>query len=275
MLADADLDAAAADIAAAAFGYAGQKCTATQVVAVDTARLDPFVAALERAGSALPVGDPLDAATVVGPVIDAASAAGLRKRADAALEAAVHGWRGEAPDGDAFVAPAFAVLEDGNAELLREEVFGPVAAVVGVDSIEARTALLATSGLGLAGAVYGRDEAEIRRLANRLQVGVLAVNRPSTGLDPHVPFGGWAASGGAFAEQGTEGACASTSSGSRSTGRAPTRTRRSSEPARRGGGPASGAAPRRAGAEPGKPALEQVRAHRRRSHARWMRRRAP
>jgi len=80
VLADADLDAAAASIAAAAFGYAGQKCTATQVVAVDERRLEPFVAA------------------------------GVRLHADAALAGAPAGWRGEAPGGDAYVAPTFAVV---------------------------------------------------------------------------------------------------------------------------------------------------------------------
>ncbi len=205
VLRDADVDRAAADIAAAAYGYAGQKCTATQVVAVDRTRLDEFVPALERAAGELAVGDPLDSGTAVGPVISADEGRDLRARVAEAARAAPHAWEGEAPEGPAFVAPTLLLVDQPDSPLLGEEFFGPVAAVIGVDSDDDRRAVASASGLGLAAAVYGRDEAEIRRVVNRLSAGVIAINRPSTGLDPHVPFGGWNGSGGAFFEQGTEG----------------------------------------------------------------------
>lgn len=205
VLADADLDEATTDIALAAYGYAGQKCTATQVIAVDRTRLDQFVPALERAAGRLAVGDPLDDRTEVGPVISADVGRDLRARSAHAAHGATHTWEGPTPDGAAFVAPTLLVVDQFDSPLLREEVFGPIAAVIGVDSDDDRSAVAAGSGLGLAAAVYGRDESKIRRLLNRLSAGVVAINRPSTGLDPHVPFGGWNGSGGAFFEQGTEG----------------------------------------------------------------------
>lgn len=205
VLSDADVDRTAKDIATAAYGYAGQKCTATQVVAADEAVADDLVDALRAELGVLSVGDPLDEGVAVGPVIDSRSAAGLRAEISRLSGGAELIGEAVAPSGEAYVAPTLLRDRDGTSDLLREEFFGPVAGVVVTRSAADHARVAAASGMGLTAAIYGTDFNRIRTLLNQVATGVVAVNRPSTGLDPHVPFGGWGESGGHFAEQGTEG----------------------------------------------------------------------
>lgn len=202
VLPDADMAAAADDLIAAAFGFAGQKCTATQVIVADATIADQLADLLIERMGRLAVGDPQDRASVMGPVIDQAAAHRIRTQVSRLAEThAVH--HGPCLDGPAWVAP---VLVRGEREVLTtQECFGPVATLISTDGLGDHAALARAGGSALSSAVYGRDADAVRRMINIAGTAVVAVNRPSTGLDPHVPFGGWGPSAAGTAEQGREG----------------------------------------------------------------------
>ena len=201
VLADADIEAAATDITAAAFGFAGQKCTATQVIAADRQIAKELKTALVSRLNTLVVGLPFDPEVTVGPVVDEATA--LDHRASiAALRRAHETHSAAAPDGGAWVAPTLVI---GNRDrLVSAELFGPVCTLLSTDGYGDHEAIAASTPSQLTAAVYGRDADAIRRVINLAHTAVVAVNRPSTGLDPHVSFGGWGASAAGHAEQGHE-----------------------------------------------------------------------
>ncbi|MEO7125749.1 MAG: aldehyde dehydrogenase family protein [Nakamurella sp.] len=191
VLPDANIEAAANQIAAAVAGFAGQKCTATKriiVVGDPTEFRDALVAAIE----AQRVGDPAQAGVSAGPVIDAAA----RNRVTAAASSAVDaGGRiligGNAIDGDGyFVQPT--VVEGAPIDhlLACDEVFGPIALLKTAESAE--EALKVANGVryGLAAAVYTSNLATALDLSNRLEAGLVKVNAPTTGVDFYLPFGG-------------------------------------------------------------------------------------
>ena len=204
VLPDADQEAAAAAIAAAAMGYAGQKCTATSRVIVvgDPA---PFAERLAAAVQALPVGDPADPATVVGPVIEARPRDAIRdavRRAEAGGARVLTGAR--QPDGDGFFqAPTLLAGVPAGDDLLSEEYFGPVCVVLGAESPEAAVRVANNVRHGLVAAVYTRNLGSALTLSDRLDVGMVKVNAPTTGVDFHAPFGGEKESSYGPREQGT------------------------------------------------------------------------
>jgi acyl-CoA reductase-like NAD-dependent aldehyde dehydrogenase len=204
VLPDANQDAAAAAIAAAAMGYAGQKCTATsRVIVVGDAA--PFAERLAAAVEALPVGDPADPATVVGPVIESRPRETIRS---AVMRAAAGGARvltGEQqPDGDGwFQAPTLLTDVPPGDDLLTEEHFGPVCVVLPAESADAAVRIADEVRHGLVAGVYTRDLGAALTMANRLDVGMVKVNAPTTGVDFHAPFGGEKESSYGPREQGT------------------------------------------------------------------------
>jgi alpha-ketoglutaric semialdehyde dehydrogenase len=189
VLADADLDRAAAAIAYAAMGYAGQKCTATSRVIVQDAIYADFRDRLVAAVEALRVIDPADANTLVGPVIDE----GARS---AALDAvAGSGGRvltgGKALDAPGFyLAPTLVELDGPAGPLASEEVFAPVAAMMRAGSAADAIAIANAVRFGLVAAVFTRDLGSALRLTSRLEAGMIRVNAPTSGVDFHAPFGG-------------------------------------------------------------------------------------
>ncbi len=191
VLADADLDAAASAVAAGAFGFAGQKCTATGLCLVEASVAESFGAKLSAATARIAVGDPLDPATECGPLVDAAA----RDRAVAAgcAERDGAGWYAEP------LLITDAQLDD---PVCREELFAPVLPVVSVESLDAALAAANRLPTGLAAGLHTRDAAAVTRFTRELVAGVLAVNRPTTGLEAQAPFGGLKASGSEHREQG-------------------------------------------------------------------------
>jgi alpha-ketoglutaric semialdehyde dehydrogenase len=198
VLPDADLDRAAAQIAAGAMGYAGQKCTATKrIIAVGSALdgvRDAVVAAIGRLG----VGDPAAVGTAVGPVISAAA----RDKVVAAVGGKVL-TGGEAIGGEGwFVAPT--LVEDIPADhpLACTEVFGPICALLPAPDADAAVALANSVEHGLVSGVYTRDLDAALGLADRLDTGLIKVNSPTAGVDFYLPFGGEKASSYGPREQG-------------------------------------------------------------------------
>ena len=191
VLPDADLESAAKVIAGAAMGYAGQKCTATGRVIVlgDPA---PFTDALAAAVDALPVGDPKDASTIVGPVINPPARDEL---VQAATGAPADGGRvvtgGQALDGPGlFFAPTVVDGQDPTATLAQQEVFGPIVTVLKASSAEQAVEISNGVPFGLVTSVFTKDLDNALTVVDGLETGMIRINMPTSGVDFHAPFGG-------------------------------------------------------------------------------------
>jgi aldehyde dehydrogenase (NAD+) len=205
VLADADLDLAAKEISTAAFGATGQKCTATSRVIVERRVLSALVDRLQAHAGSWHVGDPLDDATTMGPL---ASAEQLRTVTAHIAEACRQGARpagglGDAAIGDGyFVRPTVLVDVEPTHTVAREEVFGPVAAVLAADSAEQAFAIANDTPYGLSASLFTRDLDAALRFVRESRAGVVKVNQGSSGMEHHVPFGGTKASSHGPREQG-------------------------------------------------------------------------
>jgi acyl-CoA reductase-like NAD-dependent aldehyde dehydrogenase len=189
---DADLEAAAAAAPLAVFGNAGQDCCARSRILVEKRVMDDFMGLLEREVAALRVGDPLDEATQMGPLISA----GQRDSVASFLngEAPV-AFRGSAPAGPGFwFAPTVLAPVSPEARVVREEVFGPIAAVLPFADEEEAVRLANDTIYGLSGSIWTRDGARALRVARAVETGVLSINS-NTSVRVSTPFGGFKQSG--------------------------------------------------------------------------------
>jgi RHH-type proline utilization regulon transcriptional repressor/proline dehydrogenase/delta 1-pyrroline-5-carboxylate dehydrogenase len=200
--ASADLDEAVVGVRASAFGFQGQKCSACSRVIVHTDAHDAFVERLVEATRSLAIGDPRRPGTDVGPVIDAAAARGIEAQIEAARKACVEALSMSAPSGLAqqvgkpFVGPHIFTAVQPDHRIFREEIFGPVLAVIRADDFEHALALANESDYRLTGAVYSRRPAHLALAREEFAVGNLYLNRGSTGaLVGRQPFGGFGLSG--------------------------------------------------------------------------------
>jgi alpha-ketoglutaric semialdehyde dehydrogenase len=204
VLADADIGPAAAMIAAAAMGYAGQKCTATGRVVCEAPVYDDLRSALTEAVSAMVVEPPTQADCQVGPLITEAA------RADAlAAVARASGQGGRIVTGGSplagegsYMQPTLIEVDDPAAEIAQNEVFAPVCALLRADSAEHAVAISNGVRHGLSTAVYTRDLDRVLALTREIDTGLVRINQPTSGVDLHVPFGGEKASGYGPREQG-------------------------------------------------------------------------
>ena len=202
---DADLDRAAALTAAGAMRYAGQKCTATSRVIVDRAVESEFLARLEAAVAALPLGPVDDPACAVGPLISQAS----RQRIDAALAAhhAATVFGGKLPDESRFrtgnwFAPRAIRFAGADDPLALTELFGPVLGMLAADDLDHALALANATPFGLSASLFTRDLHAAMRYVRQIEAGLVRVNGDTTGVDPHAPFGGIKGSSSGSREQG-------------------------------------------------------------------------
>ena len=205
--ADADLEWAAEQVAAAAMLSAGQRCTATGRALVARARHDEFVDLVRERAAAYVVGDPAEAATEIGPL----ASSGQHSRVLGYYRAARQGGvelvaGGEGIDdgsGGYFVQPTVAIGVTSQHPLFVDEVFGPLLAVTPFDSDEEALVLANQGRYGLSGAIFTSDLERALAVVDRFEVGVLHVNSETCGADPHVPFGGVKDSGTSQREMGT------------------------------------------------------------------------
>jgi acyl-CoA reductase-like NAD-dependent aldehyde dehydrogenase len=192
VFADADLAAAAASAAPAVFGNAGQDCCARSRILVERPALDAFMEALEEHVEAIRVGDPLDEATEMGPLISA----GQRETvASFVPDGAPVAIRGSAPDGPGYWFPPTVLCPVGpDDRAVREEIFGPVAVVIPFRT-EAEAVELANDTIyGLSGSIWTRDGGKALRVARAVETGVLSINS-NTSVRVSTPFGGFKQSG--------------------------------------------------------------------------------
>jgi 1-pyrroline-5-carboxylate dehydrogenase len=201
----ADLDLAAAGIVRSAFGFSGQKCSACSRVYVERDLYEPLLEALTERATALVVGDPTERSVFVGPVIDD----GAVKRFEKAVAHARQRGRvvtggeviGKSASGAAghYLAPTVVADLPDDDDLFRDELFVPLVAVAPVDSIDEALTLANDTALGLTAGFFSADDAEVDEFLNRIEAGVVYVNRAAgatTGAWPGVqPFGGWKGSG--------------------------------------------------------------------------------
>jgi alpha-ketoglutaric semialdehyde dehydrogenase len=205
VLGDADLDLAAEQVARGAFLSAGQKCTATSRVIVERAVLEPFAERLVERAQGWRLGDPLDPQTVVGPLASAAQLDRVNGFLELAREEGGEVLAGGGPaaiDGGYYVWPTVLAGLGPESAVVREEVFGPVAALLPVDSFADAVDAANDTPFGLSAAVFTRDLGRALRFANEICAGVVKVNQESAGLELHVPFGGTKASSSGSREQG-------------------------------------------------------------------------
>ncbi|WP_030413898.1 aldehyde dehydrogenase family protein [Streptomyces sp. NRRL S-1448] len=200
VLPDADLDAAAAHLAAAIAGYAGQKCTATSRVIAVGAALAPLREALTAHLRALPVGAPTDATTVCGPLITeharnrvVEARRGLTDLVASPTSVPGDGW---------YAAPALLENVPPDHRLLHEETFGPVAVLLHADDLDGAVRMTNSVPYGLVTSVHTASLDTALHGLDRLDTGMIRINAPSTGVDFHLPFGGTKASSHGPREQG-------------------------------------------------------------------------
>src|SRR4051812_19752407 len=192
VFADADLDAAAAAAGPAVFGNAGQDCCARSRILVERSALDAFMAALEEHVEALRVGDPLDEATQMGPLISAGQREQVASFVPGDAPVAI---RGEAPDGPGYwFAPTVLCPVARDDRAVADEIFGPVAVVLPFRDEAEAVALANATIYGLSGSIWTRDGAKALRVARAVDAGVLSINS-NTSVRVSTPFGGFKQSG--------------------------------------------------------------------------------
>ncbi|MFR9754881.1 aldehyde dehydrogenase family protein [Streptomyces sp. TR06-5] len=203
VLDDADVGAAARIAAAGGFGLTGQACTASSRVVCTPGVYDAFVSALVEEAKRYVPADGLAEGTVMGPVADRAQLSGILDALEQARrDGAAFATGGEAPEG-LMLAPVVLTGLGPESSAARDEIFGPVVCVLRADDLDEAIEVVEDSRYGLAAAVCTRDLSAAMAFAGRVRAGVVKVNRPTTGLDLNVPFGGVGdSSSNTFREQG-------------------------------------------------------------------------
>ena len=200
VLDDADVETAARATTRAAFLSAGQKCTAASRVVILPGIRKAFLEALVAETRSLTVGPPTDAKTDVGPVVHEGP---LHEHVAAVASAVQAGARvvegGKRLEGNLskghFMAPTILDSVSPDSPAAQDEIFGPVLAVIAAADYAAAVEITNGTTYGLVASVYTRDLPRALDFAERSEVGVVKINEPPTGLDPHVPTGGWKDSG--------------------------------------------------------------------------------
>lgn len=194
VLDDADLKVAVESVAQSAFFSTGQRCTASSRVIVTEGIHDKFVAALAERTSNLRVGDALDKNTEIGPVVDPSQ---LKQDTDyieigkgEGATLAAGGDRVKKNTEGYFLQPTLFTGATNQMRIAREEIFGPVAAVIKVKDYEEALATANDTEFGLSAGIVTTSLKYATHFKRNSEAGMVMVNVPTAGVDFHVPFGG-------------------------------------------------------------------------------------
>ncbi|MCD6290764.1 MAG: aldehyde dehydrogenase family protein [Anaerolineae bacterium] len=206
VLADADLDLAVQLAVIGGYGGTGQSCTATSRIIVEEPILEAFTQRLKERAESLRVGNGLDPDVEMGPAV---SEEQLRidldyieigKREGARLIAGgdvIEGMNGY------FIRPTLFADVRPDMRIAQEEIFGPVIGIIPVRDFGEAVAVANQVQYGLSASICTNDMRRAFQFAEQVEAGVVKINQPTTGLDLHVPFGGFKrSSSGTFKEQG-------------------------------------------------------------------------
>jgi acyl-CoA reductase-like NAD-dependent aldehyde dehydrogenase len=186
---DADLEKAAAAAPYAVFDNAGQDCCARSRILVERSAYDRFAELLVAATRSVKVGDPADDATEMGPLITA-----QHRDTVASFVETEPLFRGETPDGPGFWFPCTLIEASNDDRVAREEVFGPVAALIPFDDEADAIRIANDTPYGLSGSIWTENGGRALRVARALESGVLSINSNSS-VRVSTPFGGFKQSG--------------------------------------------------------------------------------
>lgn len=186
---DADLDWAAQRTVASAYGYAGQVCISAQHVVAGSRVLDQLRARLTEATLSCKIGSPFERDTVCGPMISEAEAARVEAWVEEARKGGATVLAGGARNG-AWYPPTLIENVPPESQLSREEVFGPVLTLAGVDSLDEALARVNSSKYGIHASLFTRSESVVRACHDNLKVAGLIVNDAPTIRFDGMPYGG-------------------------------------------------------------------------------------
>ena len=199
VFADTDVEACVESSVFAVYDNAGQDCCSRSRILVQRPIFDEFVAGLSARAQALVVGDPADESTEMGPLISVDHAATVSRYLDIAdSEGAQRICGGDQPGGaladGSYLTPAVYVGVRDDMQFMREEVFGPVVAIMAFDDEAPAMRLANDSAYGLSGSVWTRDIGRALRVVRSFETGMISVNSSSS-VHIEAPFGGVKASG--------------------------------------------------------------------------------
>jgi len=196
VFADADLESAANGLIAGNFGASGQSCVAGSRGLVQREIFEELIARISEKAAGIQVGDPLEAATHVGPLCTRAQVERIRTTlAKAESQGAKIRFGGAPLDRPGnYMAPTLVDCQSAEIETLNVEMFGPVMSLMPFDTEEEAIALANDTDFGLASGVFTRDVARAHRVSERLHAGICWVNTYRA-ISPIAPFGGYKKSG--------------------------------------------------------------------------------
>jgi acyl-CoA reductase-like NAD-dependent aldehyde dehydrogenase len=192
--ADAPLEATVAELVDGVYFNAGQSCCAVERIYVDRRLFDDFAAAFAEGGAGHVLGDPLDPATSLGPLVRASAATFVRDQVAEAVAAGATGlvdpagFPADAP-GSPYLAPQVLVGVDHSMRIMTEETFGPVVGIMPVDGDDAAVELMNDSAYGLTASIWTTDAEAAVALGDRVETGTWYLNRCDY-LDPALAWTG-------------------------------------------------------------------------------------
>lgn len=207
---DADIDEAIPAALYSAFGFAGQKCSALSRLIVLEGVYDKFVDRFLSACPTIPVGDPALPGTIVNPVIDEAAQKSILGYIEAGKKECRLAWQSKLPaeltaGGGYYVPPTVFVDCKADHKIVREEIFGPVLAILKAKDLDEAFAIANQNDYALTGGFFSRSPRAIERARQEFIVGNLYINRGCTGaIVQRHPFGGFKMSGGGTKAGGRE-----------------------------------------------------------------------
>jgi acyl-CoA reductase-like NAD-dependent aldehyde dehydrogenase len=209
ILEDADMDLTVESTAQGAFGSSGQRCTATSRAIVVNQVADEFVERIVKRAQSMRIGDGNDSQTEMGPSVDESQFKtvleylNVGREDGATLLCGGERATGNGLDKGYFVRPTVFDHVTPDMRIAREEIFGPVLAVIRVKDFEEAMQVANDTEYGLSSAIFTNDSARIFRFVDEIETGMTHINSPTTGGEAHIPIGGIKGTGIGDREQGS------------------------------------------------------------------------